>query len=227
MMAMLSTRSFVCLLLSLLLTACATPKRGDPEFAPAMPAYAPQNTQNSDSIYQLSSGWLLHEDIKARHVGDMLTVILEEQTDAEKKAETDVAKSTSASIDGAILMGEAVTRNGKAILDTNLQSDHTFDGGGESTQSNSLTGSVTVTVVDVLANGNLVVQGEKWIHINQGQEFVRLKGIVRTIDIAPDNTISSVRVANAQIQYSGDSTLDDSNNMGWLAKFFNSPWMPF
>ena len=220
-------RNFCCLLLVLLLSACATPKRGDPEFAPAMPVRMQQPVGNSDSIYQSANAWLLHEDIKARRIGDMLTVIQEEQTDAEKTAETDTTKNTGASITGTTVLGDTVTRNGRAILDTDLKSNHAFDGGGESTQSNSLTGSVTVTVVDVLANGNLSVQGEKWIHINQGEEYVRLRGIVRTIDINPDNTISSVRVANAQIQYSGDSTLDDSNNMGWLAKFFNSPWMPF
>jgi len=84
-----------------------------------------------------------------------------------------------------------------------------------------------VTVVEVLANGNLVVQGEKWININQGEEYIRLRGIVRPSDISPDNTIASVRVANAQIQYSGDGSLADANEQGWLAKFFNSPWMPF
>ena len=217
----------MCLLLALLLTACATPKRGDPEYAPAMPVSLQAPTESSDSIYQLGSAWLLHEDIKARRIGDMLTVILEEQTDAVKTAETDTTKNTNVSITGTTVLGDTVTRNGNAILDTDLESGHSFDGGGESTQSNSLTGSVTVTVVDVLVNGNLLVQGEKWIHINQGEEYLRLKGIVRTIDINPDNTISSVRVANAKIQYSGDSTLDDTNNMGWLAKFFNSPWMPF
>lgn len=220
-------RSFACLLAALLLTACATPKRGDPEFAPAMPVRIEAPTQSSDSIYQSGNAWLLHEDIKARRIGDMLTVMLQEQTDAEKSAETGTSKSTDTSITGTRLMGKNITVDGRAILDTDLQSDHTFDGGGESTQSNSLTGSVTVTVMDVLANGNLVVQGEKWIHINQGEEYVRLKGIVRTIDINPDNTISSVRIANAQIQYSGDSTLNDANSVGWLAKFFNSPWMPF
>lgn len=222
-----SIRSISCLLLALLLTACATPKRGDPEFAPAMPVFVSPPVQSSDSIYESANAWLLHEDIKARRVGDMLTVILEEQTDAEKTAETDTKKDTSLSITGTTALGDSVTKNGRPVLETDLSSSHAFDGGGESTQSNSLTGSVTVTVVDVLANGNLSVQGEKWIHINQGEEYVRLRGIVRTIDINPDNTISSVRVANAQIQYSGDSTLNDTNNQGWLAKFFNSPWMPF
>jgi flagellar L-ring protein precursor FlgH len=220
------TRNIICLLVVLLLTACATPKRGDPEFAPAMPQYVPNQDGSSDSIYQPGTAWLLLEDLKARRIGDMLTVVLEEQTDAEKKAETDTAKKTGMTISGTTLLGDQVTRDGQAI-DTDLQSDYIFDGGGESTQSNSLTGSVTVTVVDVQFNGNLSVQGEKWIHINQGEEYVRLRGIVRPIDINPDNTISSVRVANAQIQYSGDSTLNDSNEMGWLSKFFNSKWMPF
>ena len=84
-----------------------------------------------------------------------------------------------------------------------------------------------MVVVAVQANGNLVVQGEKWININQGEEYIRLRGIVRPNDISPDNTISSERVANADIQYSGDGTLNDANEQGWLAKFFNSPWMPF
>ena len=191
-----------------------------------MPQYVPKQVDSSDSIYQSGTAWSLHEDLKARRIGDMLTVVLEEQTDAEKKAETDTAKTTGVSITGTTLLGEQITRNGQAI-GTDLQSDNSFDGGGESSQSNSLTGSVTVTVVDLLDNGNLIVQGEKWIHINQGDEYVRLRGIVRPIDINSDNTISSVRVANAQIQYGGDSTLNDVNEVGWLAKFFNSKWMPF
>ena len=220
------TRNITCLLAVFLLTACATPQRGDPEFAPAMPQNAPKQDGSSDSIYQSGTAWLLLEDLKARRIGDMLTVVLDEQTDAEKKAETDTDKRTGQTITGTTLLGDTITRDGEAIV-TDLQSDYIFAGGGESTQSNSLTGSVTVTVVDVLGNGNLSVQGEKWIHINQGEEYVRLRGIVRPIDISPDNTISSVRVANAQIQYSGDSTLNDANEKGWLSKFFNSKWMPF
>ena len=226
MISLSVTRNITCLLAVLLLTACATPQRGDPQNAPAIPQNIPKQVESSDSIYQSGTAWLLLEDLKARRIGDMLTVVLEEQTDAEKKAETDTAKSTGVSISATTLLGDQITRDGQSI-GTDLQSDHAFDGAGESTQSNSLTGSVTVTVVDVMANGNLSVQGEKWININQGEEYVRLRGIVRPLDINPDNTISSVRVANAQIQYSGDSSLNDANEMGWLAKFFNSKWMPF
>jgi len=218
---------FAIILLILQLGACASPKRGDPEFAPVIPkrVYVPQD--NSGSIYKLGTAWMLHEDLRARSIGDMVIVLLDEQTDAEKTAETGTSKSTSTSMIDPTIFGSSVTAHGKAILDNDLSSDHSFSGKGDSKQSNSLKGSITVVVVDVLSNGNLVVQGEKWININQGEEYVRLRGIVRTIDISPDNTIPSVRVANAQIQYSGDSTLDSANDMGWLAKFFNSPFMPF
>jgi flagellar L-ring protein FlgH len=211
----------------LLVTGCANPKRGDPEFAPVMPRYVYTTPQDSGSIYQPGTAMLLNEDLKAHRVGDMIIVTLAEQTDAQKTAATGTAKTTSTSITNPTLAGKPFTSNGNALFETNLGSDQAFDGSGQSTQSNSLTGSVTVTVVEVLANGNMVVQGEKWININQGEEYIRLRGIVRPTDISADNTIASTRVANAQIQYSGDSTLDDSNNMGWLAKFFNSPWMPF
>lgn len=211
----------------LAVTSCASPKRGDAEYAPVMPVqnYGPQ--QHSDSIYQSGTAWLLLEDIRARHVGDMLTVTLQEKTDAEKKADTNTGKSTSDIISPPTILGSPVTINGKEIFDNNLASEHAFDGTGESTQSNSLSGSVTVVVVNVLANGNLEVQGEKWININQGEEYLRLRGIVRPSDIRSDNSIASTRVANAQIQYSGDSVLAESNEPGWLSKFFSSSWMPF
>ena len=218
---------FASMLVILLLAACTSPTRGDPEYAPALPkqVYVPQDS--TGSIYKLGTAWMLHEDLKARAIGDMVIVLLDEKTDAEKTAETGTSKSTSTSIIDPIIMGSSVTSDGEAILENDLSSDHSFSGKGDSKQSNSLKGSITVVVVDVLSNGNLVVQGEKWININQGEEYVRLRGIVRRIDISPDNTIPSIRVANAEIQYSGDSTLDSSNNMGWLAKFFNSPFMPF
>ncbi len=215
-----------CSMTVLLVTGCATPKRGDPEFAPAMPEQILAPAEYN-AIYQPGTSMLLFEDLKARRIGDMITVVLQEQTDAEKSADTGTAKSTSTEIADPVIFGNSPTHNGNPLFRNSLQSEHAFDGAGESSQSNSLTGSVTVSVVQVLANGNLVVQGEKWININQGEEYIRLRGIVRPSDIRADNTISSTRVANAQIQYSGDGVLNETNGMGWLARFFNSPWMPF
>ncbi len=209
------------------LASCASPKRGDAEFAPALPMRQVGPVEHTDSIYQIGSAWLLHEDIRPRRVGDMLTVTLQEKTDAKKSADTATQKATDSSLSAPLLLGAPITSNGRDVISTELSSAYDFQGGSDSGQSNSLTGSVTVVVVAVQANGNFVVQGEKWININQGEEYIRLRGIVRPSDIGPDNTISSERVANAEIQYSGDGTLNDANEQGWLAKFFNSPWMPF
>lgn len=219
--------SFLILSSAILLASCASPKRGDPEYAPAMPVSQVGPTTHSDSIYQVSSAWLLLEDLRPRHVGDMLTVTLQEKTDAKKNADTETKKGTDNVINAAAIMGAPVTANGVNVLNTEISSAHDFKGEADSEQSNSLTGSVTVTIVQVLSNGNLVVQGEKWININKGEEYIRLRGIVRPGDINPDNTISSERVANAEIQYSGDGLLYDANEPGWLAKFFSGPWMPF
>ena len=108
-----------------------------------------------------------------------------------------------------------------------LDGERSFDGAGSSSQSNQLTGQITVTVAQRLPNGNLIVRGEKWLTINQGQELVRIAGIVRPQDIGQDNVVPSTRVADARISYTGRGTLADANTRGWLSRFFNSKWMPF
>lgn len=109
---------------------------------------------------------------------------------------------------------------------TKFDSSNSFKGQGDASQSNSLTGDISVTVVEVIPNGNLVVRGEKWVTINQGEEVIRFGGIVRPADIAPDNSITSGKVADARIIYSGDGLVDDATKKGWLSQFFGSimPW---
>ena len=102
-----------------------------------------------------------------------------------------------------------------------------FGGSGDSTQSNQLAGTVTVTVVQDLGNGNLLVRGNKQLRLNQGDELVQIQGIVRVNDIGPDNRITSDRVGDAQIVYGGRGTLARSNAMGWLGRFFNSALFPY
>ena len=113
------------------------------------------------------------------------------------------------------------------ILETSVANNADFDGEGTSAQSNRLEGDVTVTVAERLANGNLLVRGQKWITINQGQEFVRIQGIVRPIDIDPDNSISSLKVADAMIAYGGKGAIANANAPGILSRFFNLPFLPF
>ena len=111
-------------------------------------------------------------------------------------------------------------------LDVAASTKQDFSGAGTSSQSNSLTGNITVTVAEVLSNGYLVVRGEKILALNEGDEFVRLSGIIRPQDIRPDNSVLSTSVANSQITYGGNGAVADSNSQGWLSRFFLKVW-PF
>jgi flagellar L-ring protein precursor FlgH len=169
----------------------------------------------------------LFENAVARRVGDTLTIRLNEKTNASKSSSTSTKKSTSIDMPGPIIAGRPVTVHGTEVLKAQVANDTAFDGEGDSQQSNRLEGAITVTVAQRLSNGNLLVRGQKWIAINQGKEYVRIQGIVRPIDIDPDNSISSLKVADAMISYGARGALADANSPGLLARFFNLPWMPF
>ena len=221
---------FITCLCILMLSGCSRTsimtRPGQPEFAPAAPVAIPAPVNNSGSIYMAGYARPWFEDIKARQVGDLLTVILDEQTDASKTASTEISKDNSTDIAAPQVLGKDVTIGGDP-LSVGLDSASDFSGESDSSQSNNLQGSITVTVAQVLPNGNLVIQGEKWIAINQGDEYVRLRGIVRPVDINPTNTVLSTQVANAQITYKGKGAGADSNSIGWLARFFISPLWPY
>ena len=208
------------------LGACETPhppKDDDGMSWAAEPAPKPSN----GAIYQTGREVALFENPIAHHVGDIVTIVLNEQTQAQKTSSTNTNKATSVALPGMTILGKALTVHGVPIMSNNIADTTKFAGEGDSAQSNSLEGFVTVTVQKVLPNGNLFVKGEKWIGINQGQEYVRLSGIIRPIDLASDNSINSSQVANAKISYGGKGALADANAQGWLSRFFNSPWTPF
>jgi flagellar L-ring protein precursor FlgH len=168
-----------------------------------------------------SQGMALFEDAKARNVGDLLTIQLVESTSAQKSATTDSSKADSATLGNVGVFGKTVHTN------SSISGARTFKGAGDSSQSNSLQGSITVAVAQRLPNGNLLVRGEKQIQINQGYEYVRLEGVIRPADIATDNSVTSDRVANARISYTGRGQVADANTQGWLTRFFSSQWFPF
>ncbi|KPJ92053.1 MAG: hypothetical protein AMJ53_10145 [Gammaproteobacteria bacterium SG8_11] len=211
------------------MTACSTTKQpgADQEFASARPASTQPLPIDTGAIYKSGYGIKLFEDNKASKVGDILTVILEEKTNASKKARTKTVKDSDVKVEAPLVFGKGITHNGVALLQTDLVADREFKGEGDSTQSNSLTGTISVTVSEVLANGNLVVRGEKLITINTGSEHIRLAGIVRPEDVTPDNTIKSSQIANAKIVYGGEGDVADVNRKGWLHRFVDSPWWPF
>ena len=208
------------------LAGCAT--NADPlaDYDPTWPEESvPAPT--GGAIYQAGHEVALFENPTARRVGDVITIRLQEKTDASKSSSTSTSKKSDASIAGPVVIGRPVTVNGTEVLKGSLASDTGFDGQGGSKQSNSLEGDVTVAVVKRLSNGNLFVRGQKWIGINQGQEFIRVQGVIRPIDIQPDNSVPSYKVANAMISYGGKGALANANKQGLLARFFNSPWIPF
>jgi flagellar L-ring protein precursor FlgH len=174
------------------------------------------------AISSPNQGLFLFQDAKAYNVGDLLTIELVEKTVAQKSASTSTSKEGSVGISPSILFGHDI-----AETETTLSGSRTFDGQGDSAQSNKLEGKITVSVLQRLPNGNLVVGGEKQLALNQGSEFVRLEGVVRPVDIGTDNTVTSDRIANARVTYAGRGALADSNAQGWALRFFNSPWMPF
>ena len=211
----------------LVLVGCAAQQtRDDAKWAATAPTAQPAPPPADGSIYHDAQNLELFNDPRAHRVGDILTVMLVESTQASKKASTSTDKADKTAIDAPTILGQTLSIGGKPAT-TGTNATRTFAGDGSSSQSNQLTGQVTVTVAQRLSNGNLEIRGEKWLTINQGQELVRISGIVRPEDIGPDNTVDSTRVANARIVYTGRGSLADANTQGWLSRFFNSKWMPF
>lgn len=218
---------FVGLGMAVLLGGCF-PVKPDPDYAPAAPRVATPPPPTGGAIYQPGYSIFLFEDIRAKRVGDLLTIVLNENTSANKKADTKTSKKNEVSISNPTMFGEKLPKGDiEFTLDQSLESDQEFAGEGSSTQSNTLTGTITVTVVEVLANGNLAVRGEKLLTLNREDEIIRISGIVRPQDIRGDNSVFSTQVANARIIYSGKGAVADANANGWLGRFFQSPWWPF
>ncbi len=209
----------------------------NPAAAPMAPtpvaATAPAAGDGGGSIFANAGGdgggrgLRLFQDSKARDVGDLLTIVLVENTRAKTNAKTAVTKDAGVGLAAPTLFGQSVTYNGKSLLEADVEGKRKFGGAGDSAQSNQLAGNITVTVVQNLGNGNLLVAGKKQVRLNQGDELVQVQGIVRIADIGPDNRITSDRVGDAQIVYGGRGTLARSNAMGWLGRFFNSAAFPY
>jgi flagellar L-ring protein precursor FlgH len=209
------------------LGGCHTAHPPAADFASTLPEEIPAATAGNGAIYQEGHDQALFDNAVARRVGDILTIQLEEATNATKSAVTTTKKNTTTTLPGANILGGTLTIHGRNVLSGSLADSSQFDGEGTSAQSNALTGFISVTVAKRLANGNLLVRGQKWITLNQGREYVRIQGIVRPVDIGPDNVVPSYDVADASISYGGQGTLADSNTKSWLARFFDSPYMPF
>lgn len=212
-------------------TGCASVEQAkvlpnDPDFAPILPEMEEEPIVPTGSLFKPNYVNNIYSDSKAHRVGDIISVILSESTQAQKNAKTELKKDSSATLDPVIgLGGNAVNFKNDAIqFGVNQTSD--FKGDSKTNQGNSLSGNISVHVLKVLPNGNLMIRGEKWLTLNNGDEYVRLTGIIRAQDITANNTIVSSKVANARIQYAGTGSFAEVQEQGWLSQFFNSSWWP-
>ncbi|MBA1200820.1 flagellar basal body L-ring protein FlgH [Pseudomonas capeferrum] len=217
-----------------LLAGCVAPQArpNDPYYAPVLPRTPLPAAANNGSIYQAGFEQNLYSDRKAFRVGDIITITLNERTSASKNANSQIGKDSTASIGLSSLFGASPSTNnpfggGDLSLNAGYSGERSTKGDSKAAQGNTLTGSITVTVADVLPNGIIAVRGEKWLTLNTGDELVRIAGMVRADDIATDNTVPSTRVADARITYSGTGAFADASQPGWLDRFFISPLWPF
>ncbi len=207
----------------LLLVACGVrlpegPMPDDPRYAPVWVSAADDSVRISGAIYSPGTAVNLYQR-RAHRLGDVLTINLNESTSASNSSGTTFNKESSTSTGEMSLFGRS-----ESALEFGGESD--FSGSANSDLSNQLRGNITVTVTDVLPNGLLEVRGEKWLQINRGKEYIRISGLVRRQDIAPDNTIASTRVADVRIAYSGTGTMANTNEPGILSRFFVGPYWP-
>jgi flagellar L-ring protein precursor FlgH len=203
------------------LTACVSAPHVE-DYNATLPEEPPPASANNGAIFQSGHDVALFENSVAGRVGDIVTINLVEQTAASKTSTTNTKKDSTAALTGPTVLGKGITFHGNELLSGSLGNSTKFAGEGDSAQSNKIQGDITVTIAKRLSNGNLVVRGQKWITINQGKEYVRIQGIIRQADIAPDNTVPSNRVADAMIGYGAQGALNDANRPGILSRFFNS-----
>ena len=214
-------------LLFLLLAACDTYVE-DKRSVDFEPIYLPDSEEEDKAsdlgtIYQQNKGNLFAMEARAHRVGDILTVSFTESFQATKSQNAASSKSSDSTVTLPNILENLA---GKDLIpestDLSAGTEQSFTGSGSSNQSNSLTGLISVHVVRVFGNGNLEILGQKKLTLNNGDEYIRVSGIVRPRDISSDNVVPSDRIANADIDYIGAGDTAVSGKKGWYSKFLET-----
>ncbi|HYJ52919.1 MAG TPA: flagellar basal body L-ring protein FlgH [Allosphingosinicella sp.] len=203
-------------LIGMCLVFCSGRAQPLPEYRPAAPPSPPPPAANG-AIFQADYGYApLTSGQRAAQVGDVITIVLTERTQGTSSS------STNANREGSLGLTPPTTGplSFFTAQDTSVGGNSDFQGRGQTGQSNSLFGEISVTVESVLPNGAMRVRGEKELRINRGHEFIRISGIVRPADLGADNRVASTRVADAQIDYLGRGEVARHSQQGWLQRFF-------
>jgi flagellar L-ring protein FlgH len=193
-------------------------KSKDIDYAVTMPLAPPPAPVANGAIFQASAGYApLTSGNRAARVGDLVTIVLVERTQATKSATQTTDRNGS--------IGLSPPTTGPLALfspsDVGMGGSNAFTGKGQATQANALSGEITVTVAQVMPNGAMLVKGEKLVTLNRGDEFIQIAGLIRPEDITADNRVASTRVADATITYSGSGEVARASRQGWLQRFFS------
>lgn len=223
-----------CLVLILLLTACAGPaSRVDiNQVEPIVPVVEePAPPQTPGSLWTESRGGMF-VDMKGRTVGDIVTVVISENASASKEAttETDRKSTMSAGITNVFGLEKYISQLGNSAIDptalVNATTTNDFEGGGKTERKENLVATLTTQVVEVLPNGNLRIEGNKTVTVNNEMQIVKLSGIIRQADVSPGNIVNSRHILNARIAYVGEGVISDKQQQGWLVRGLDAVW-PF
>ena len=222
--------------IGLMLVSCAAPTK----FSKEMPPHYVRDRENKmeprtkGSLWRDSAG--LFEDRKARGLNDLVTIKIIESATASKKADTSTSKESSIDFGIDSLMGIPLKYEWSGIFGQNNSGSlspqvkaavkNDFAGSGNTTREGSLVATITARVVDVLPNGNFIIESRKDITVNREKQLLLLRGVIRPDDIASDNTILSSYVANAEMIYTGDGVISEKQGQGWMVRFLDWVW-PF
>jgi flagellar L-ring protein FlgH len=223
---MIGVMRYLYILIALLLVGCSQlPKKALVEGQTSIVPQMPEIVNSSGSIYQASQpssfGYQpMFEDRRPRNIGDVLTIVLQENVSASKSSSINASRNSGVNLGVKTIPKFLDGLVGRGKVDTDISGGNDFKGFGGANAKNTFSGTITVTVQDVMINGNLKVIGEKQIAINQGTEFIRFSGVVNPRTISGNNTVISTQVADARIEYVGNGYIDEAQTMGWLQRLF-------
>lgn len=222
------------LMLLVFLSACAGPaSRVDINHVePVVPLVTePAPPQTPGSLWTESRGGMFI-DLRGRTVGDIVTVVIAENASASKEAttETDRSSSMSAGLSNFFGLEKYISQLGNSAIDptvlVNATTSNDFEGGGKTERKENLVATLTTQVVELLPNGNLRIEGNKTVTVNNEMQIVKLTGTIRQADISPGNIVNSKHILNARIAYVGEGVISDKQQQGWLVRGLDAVW-PF
>ncbi|PLX84474.1 MAG: flagellar biosynthesis protein FlgH [Desulfuromonas sp.] len=220
----------------LLLPLCGCALHGEARHEQVLPptitevVIEPPTPTTAGSLWTEGRGGLFY-DLKARRVGDILTVAIFEQASASKEAKTSAGRKSTAKAGLANFFGlekNLATLNGAidptSLIDTSYEND--FEGSGRTSRKEDLVATLSTQVVEVLPNGNLRIEGKKTVTVNNEEQIVKLSGLIRQADISSSNVVNSQSILDARIAYTGKGVLSDKQKQGWLVRLLDHTW-PF